>query len=97
MKMRMPAIPLITIDPYFSVWTTESANKQTAYHWTGKPNTILGLVKIDGEEHIFLGRRPEIKEMPIVSIDADALSAQLTPIVDINVAHKKLNLLTCSR
>lgn len=76
MKMRMPAIPLITIDPYFSVWTTESANKQTAYHWTGKPNTILGLVKIDGEEHIFLGRRPEIKEMPIVSIDADALSSK---------------------
>ncbi len=55
MKMRKPAIPLITIDPYFSVWSYDELNKSFPFHWTGSRNTILGTVNIDGEVYRFLG------------------------------------------
>lgn len=73
MKLRMPSIPLFTIDPYFSVWSKDDINKSRPTHWTGSNNTIRGLVFIDGEEYLFLGGERH-KIIPQVSIDADALS-----------------------
>ena len=55
MKMRMPSIPLITVDPYFSVWT-ENMTKKTPVHWTHSDNTMLGTVLVDGEKYRFLGQ-----------------------------------------
>lgn len=54
MKMRPPATPILNIDPYFSVWTENSVLENTV-HWTGKPNTIVGTVTIDGAPFHFLG------------------------------------------
>lgn len=78
MKMRPPALPIINIDPYFSVWAQESPLHHLV-HWTGSTNTILGLINIDGEEYRFLGnayycRDKKIPVMEIESVDADAFS-----------------------
>lgn len=56
MKLRPPATPLITLDPYFSVWCDSDRlyDKETV-HWTASPNTINGSVVIDGEEFRFMG------------------------------------------
>lgn len=65
MKLRPPAIPLITVDPYFSVWSfTDKLNDSTTKHWTGSDNTITGIVTVDGEEFRFMGKNdiPEIKQ-----------------------------------
>ncbi len=57
MKMRPPAIPLITVDPYFSVWSASDKLYDTATtHWTGSPNTINGFVIIDDEIFRFMGK-----------------------------------------
>lgn len=56
MNLRAPSVPLITIDPYFSVWS--GANKLTdnqTVHWTGKNNTIIGKVEVDGKCYRFMG------------------------------------------
>ncbi len=58
MQMRMPLIPLITVDPYFTVWT-ENVTKKAPVHWTGANNTILGTVNVDGETYRFLGKGKE--------------------------------------
>ena len=56
MKMRPPAIPLITIDPNFSVWSpSDKLYVSDPMHWTAKPNTLKGRVSIDGEELRFMG------------------------------------------
>lgn len=56
MKMRPPAIPLITVDPYFSIWSPSTKlTDSTPMHWTGSPNTIVGNVNVDGEELRFMG------------------------------------------
>lgn len=73
MKLRAPAIPLITIDPYFSVWSYDGINQVIPFHWTAKPNTILGTVNIDGTDYRFWGMS-EDPAIPQISLDIDALS-----------------------
>ena len=79
MKLRAPAVPLITVDPYFSVWS--AADKLTdaaTEHWTGKPNTILGTAIIDGSEYVFMGKsnRPEAPVMEQTALNITALTTE---------------------
>ena len=79
MKLRAPAIPLITVDPFFSIWLSdETLNYSETEHWTGKSNSIIGTVCIDGEELLFLGYHRDIKKMKQTSLDIDALSTSAT-------------------
>ncbi len=76
MKLRPPAVPLITVDPYFSVWSP--ANKLTdaaPIHWSTKPNTALGLATIDGVTYRFMGvcDAPAMKQK---DLDFTALSTK---------------------
>ena len=75
MKMRAPSIPLITVDPFFSVWSPdETINVTNTVHWTGKHNSIIGTVNIDGQVYSFLGYERNLHKMLQVSLDIDALS-----------------------
>lgn len=75
MKMRMPSVPLITVDPYFSVWSqSEIPNQKNPVHWTGSRNAIRGTVNVDGAPWSFLGK-PAENAMTQVSLDADATTA----------------------
>lgn len=56
MKLRPPAIPLIAIDPYFSVWSKDALYSCKPFHWTGSSNAILGLITIDGVTQRFMGK-----------------------------------------
>lgn len=75
MKLRAPSVPLITVDPYFSVWSQDTIlNTTKPVHWTGKNNSILGTVTVDGEKYSFLGYHRDIHKLTRVSLEITALS-----------------------
>src|SRR5829696_1188169 len=58
-ELRPPAVPLVTHDPYFSVWSTSNRlPDQWARHWTGTIHAMSAIVRIDGRPYRLMGQTP---------------------------------------
>ncbi len=78
MKLRPPSVPLIAVDPYFSVWSAaDRLYDKNTEHWTGKPNTVVGYVIVDGERYRFMGEGQD-KVIPQINLDVTALVSEYT-------------------
>ena len=75
MQLRAPATPLITVDPFFSIWSPADRLTDTdTVHWTGFSNTIEAVAEIDGKAYRFIGRRADIPAMCQIARDMNALT-----------------------
>ena len=49
---RPPAVPLITHDPYFSIWSPYNLLSEGATsHWTGTAQSLSSMANIDGKAY----------------------------------------------
>lgn len=59
-RFRLPATPLVTHDPYFSIWSTsDKLTESWTTHWTGRQQQLWGMVRIDGKPFRFMGPAPQ--------------------------------------
>lgn len=76
---RLPAYPLITHDPYFSVWsTTDKLNEGVTKHWTGAAQSLTGYLQVDGNLYRFLGKEETAYKTVLPTSDEKAYITQFT-------------------
>ncbi|MEM6312721.1 MAG: DUF4965 domain-containing protein [Planctomycetota bacterium] len=74
------ATPLITHNPYFSVWSfAELPHAETTVHWTGTPQPVSVCVRVGGAGYRVVGPDPD-KAIPVV-IEATRITATSTTLV----------------
>lgn len=77
---RLPALPLIVNDPFFSIWcAADRLTDVNTSHWCGEEKPLSGLAEIDGKVWRFLGLSDApAMETESVSVTPTATASVLT-------------------
>lgn len=84
---KAAAVPLITHDPYFSIWSaSDELNDSTPMHWSGARQNMSGFLIIDGAPFCFLGKNESFPKLQQTKVEITPTSTMY------QFEHKKMNL-----
>ena len=74
-SLRLPSVPLLLNDPYFSFWSPfDKLTDGSVRHWSDAEKPIEGLLRVDGQNYRWMGNGQSILLDPIAPM-ADAEGA----------------------
>lgn len=54
--LRLPSVPIVLADPYFSVWSKyDRLYDGNTEHWSGAKKPFTGVLRVDGQPYRFMG------------------------------------------
>ena len=68
--LRPPAVPLVTSDPYLSIWSeADRLTDDTTRHWTRREHSLVSLIRVDDKAYRLMGKEPQsVAAMPQVGL-----------------------------
>lgn len=67
-KLRLPSVPLLVNDPFFSIWSNYDAlNAGPTRHWSEREKAIEGILRVDGTPYRFMGVGTDALLKPIAT------------------------------
>ncbi len=67
---RPPAVPLVTFDPYLSIWScADQLTDRNTQHWTKHEHSLVSLIRVDGQSFRLMGDDPaSVPPLPQVGL-----------------------------
>lgn len=73
--LRLPSVPLLVNDPYFSIWSNYDAlNGGVTRQWCEHEKAIDGILRVDGTAYRFMGTGREAVLRPIAGMTVDGVN-----------------------